>query len=167
MRKELLFITAVQMLGFAACKDQTKTEKKGTGNSYTTNGDDLEMNRAMEIAHARFGVFDSAFESGMFDRDKFSIKVKYPHERGTEYIWLVNISKVDGQYMGIVSDTPRETKIVKYGDRPIINRDDVVDWLYGKDSVLHGGYTMRLIYGRLSKEELKKEMANFPYKIED
>jgi uncharacterized protein YegJ (DUF2314 family) len=166
-KKGLLFIFAIQILAFGACNDHAKTEKKIKDNMYTTNGDDLEMNRAMDIAHARFSAFDSAFDSGTFDIDKFSIKVKYPHDKGTEYIWLVNISKADGQYMGIVSDTPRETKVVKYGDRPTINRDDVVDWLYGKDSLLHGGYTMRLIYGRMSKEQLKKEMANFPYKIED
>jgi uncharacterized protein YegJ (DUF2314 family) len=68
--------------------------------------------------------------------------------------------------MGVVSDTPRETKLVKLGDNPVINDDDVVDWLYGKDSVLHGGYTIRLIYSRLPSEELEKERSSFPYKIE-
>jgi uncharacterized protein YegJ (DUF2314 family) len=152
---------------FAACGGHVKTGMVAENNMYTTDSADRAMNLAMDFARRRFGVFDSAFESGKYDKDKFSIKVKYPHPRGNEYIWLVNISKVDGHYMGVVSDTPRETTAVKYGDRPVINTDDVVDWLYGKDSVLHGGYTLRLIYGRLSKDELEKEKASFPYKIED
>lgn len=161
----LLFI--FQAVVFAACSGQSKSDSKAADNMYTTDAVDTQMNKAMDIAHRRFSAFDSAFESGKYDKDKFSIKVKYPHQHGNEYIWLVNISKVKGNYMGIVSDTPRETKVVKYGDNPVINSDDVVDWLYGKDSILHGGYTLRLIYGRLSKQELDKEMASFPYKIED
>jgi uncharacterized protein YegJ (DUF2314 family) len=164
-RLPLLLIFHV--MAFAACHGQAKSDSKAADNMYTTDAVDTAMNKAMEIAHGRFSAFDSAFESGKYDKDKFSIKVKYPHQHGNEYIWLVNISKIKGHYRGIVSDTPRETKVVKYGDNPVINDNDVVDWLYGKDSILHGGYTLRLIYRRLSKEELKKERASFPYKIED
>lgn len=164
-RLQLVFI--FQVIAFAACSDHVKSDTGAADNTYTTDSADAAMNKAMVIAHKKFSAFNSAFESGKYDKDKFSIKVKYPHQHGNEYIWLVNISKVEGHYVGIVSDTPRETKVVKLGDKPVINTDDVVDWLYGKDSVLHGGYTLRLIYGRLSREELEKEKASFPYKIED
>ena len=164
-RLPLVFL--FQIMVFVACIDHARTDKKAADNMYTTDSADVAMNAAMDAARRRFGAFENAFESGKYDKDKFSIKVKFPHQRGNEYIWLVNVSKVNGHYVGVVSDTPRETKAVKLGDRPIINYDDVVDWLYGKDSVLHGGYTLRLIYGRLSKEELERERAGFPYKIED
>ncbi|HVU53475.1 MAG TPA: DUF2314 domain-containing protein [Puia sp.] len=163
LRLVLLF----QLVMFAACADHAKPGTDAAKNMYLTDSADPAMNAAMDIARTRFGAFDSAYESGKYDKDKFSIKVKYPQQAGNEYIWLVDISKVDGHYMGVVSDTPRETKVVKFGDRPVIDNDDVVDWLYGKDSILHGGYTLRLIYGRLSKEELERERATFPYKIED
>ena len=121
----------------------------------------------MEIARKRFPKFDSAFESGKYDKDKFSIKVKFSHAKGNEYIWLIDISKDGGHYWGVVSDTPRTTKQVKLGDRPEINDNDVVDWLYGKDSILHGGFTLRLIFSRMSNEERGGQKANFPYRIED
>jgi len=163
----LILVLLFLMITFVACVDHKKTETNIANNMFTTDSVDVAMNRAMDIARKRFSAFDSAFESGRYDKDKFSIKVKYPHKQGNEYIWLVDISKVDGRYLGLVSDTPRATKMVKLGDRPAINNDDVVDWLYGKDSVLHGGYTLRLIYGRMTKEELEQERASFPYKIQD
>ena len=166
-RNCLLLIFLFEIMAFAACTDHVKTDTKAADNMYATDSADVAMNRAMDIAHRRFPVFDSAFESGKYDNDKFSIKVRYPHKRGNEYIWLVNISKINGHYVGIVSDTPRETQVVKIGDRPVITENDIVDWLYGKDSILHGGYTLRLIYSRLPKDELEKEKAGFPYKIED
>jgi uncharacterized protein YegJ (DUF2314 family) len=155
------------LLSFTACQEHTNEKLSAEQNTYITDSVDVMMNTAMDIARRRFGAFDSAFESRKYDSDKFSIKVKFPHPRGNEYIWLVNISKVNGQYFGIVSDTPRATTIVKYGDRPAIATKDVVDWLYGKDSVMHGGYTMRVIFGRLTKEELARQRVDFPYKIVD
>lgn len=125
------------------------------------------MNLAKETAKKTLPKFDSAFASGKYDEDKFSLKVRFPHDSGNEYIWLTEISKVDGHYWGLVSDTPRMTKQVRLGERTEINRNEVVDWLYGKDSVLHGGYTLRVVRSRLSKEERDQEFASFPYKIED
>jgi len=153
----------------AACNgiQNEQNNKKTTDNLYSTDKDDQQMNQIMEIARKRFPKFDSAFESGNYDKDKFSIKVKFPHSNGNEYIWLTDISKVGGHYWGVVSDTPRMTKQVMLGDRPEINDNDVVDWLYGKDSILHGGFTLRLIYSRMSKEERDQEKASFPYRIED
>lgn len=155
---------------FAACSDGQQEQKmKKTGdNLYSTDTDDQLMNQAIETARHRFPKFDSAFESGKYDKDKFSLKVRFPGGAGgNEYIWLVEITKVGGNYWGVVSDTPRMTKQVKLWDKPEINDNDIVDWLYGKDSILHGGYTLRLIHSRMSKEDREKEKTSFPFKIED
>lgn len=161
-------LTSLVML-MTACdhRQHERNTEKAAGNLYSTDEDDRPMNQAMEIARQRFPKFDSAFESGKYDKDKFSIKVRFSHARGNEYIWLTEIAKVSRHYWGVVSDTPRMTKQVKLGDRPEINDNDVVDWLYGKDSILHGGFTLRLIYSRMPKEERDAEIASFPYRIED
>lgn len=164
---KLLVLTYLAFL-FGACSDQKKQiAGKAVDNLYSTNTDDQPMNKAMEVARRKFTKFDSAFESGRFDRDKFSIKVKFPHPRGNEYIWLTEISKQGSNYWGVITDTPRMTTQVKMGDRVKINERDIADWLYGKDSILHGGFTLRLIHSRMTKEENAEENASFPYKIED
>ena len=136
-------------------------------NLYSTDADDQPMNEAMETARKTFSKFDSAFESGRYDKTKFSIKVKFPDEVGNEYIWLTEISKQDGHYSGLMTDTPRITKQVKIGDKVTIVDKDIKDWLYGNDSVLHGGYTLRLIRSRMTSKERAENEASFRYRLVD
>src|SRR6185312_3531843 len=169
MTLNLRFCTLAYLLMLAsACSSgqNEQTKKKEADNLYSTDKDDQQMNQAMETAKKRLSKFDNAFESGKYDKDNFSIKVRFAvSSGGNEYIWLTDISKADGHYWGLVSDTPRMTKKVRLGDRPKIDNNDIVDWLYGRDSILHGGYTLRLIYSRMSKEERDEEKAGFPYRI--
>lgn len=157
------------MLFLTACGNgQNNTpEKRSDPHLYTTNKEDRPMNQAMATARQKFPRFDSAFKSGRYDKDKFSIKVRLVCPDGNEYIWLTDISKVGTHYWGVMTDTPRMTNQYKVGDHVKINYADITDWLYGKDSTLHGGYTLRLIYNRLSDKERADQEAGFPYKIED
>jgi uncharacterized protein YegJ (DUF2314 family) len=163
------YIVVFALLALTACGFD-RQEKKGSqaaDNLYSTDKDDQEMNRAMATAKRTFPRFDSAFSSGRYDRDQFSIKVRFAAPGGNEYIWLTEIQKSNGHYIGIVSDTPRATTWVRLGEKWEIPDQDIVDWLYTKDSIAHGAYTLRLILSRMSKDERAEAELGFPYKIED
>jgi len=59
------------------------------------------------------------------------------------------------------------THLVHLGDLYHIPEKDIVDWIYGHDSTMHGGYTLRLIYSCLSPADRAKAEAGYPFKIED
>ena len=44
---------------------------------------------------------------------------------------------------------------------------DITDWMYVDKGILQGGYTIKLIRNRMSKEERAKFDAGFPFKILD
>ena len=46
-----------------------------------------------------------------------------------------------------------------------INRNEISDWMYIKNSVLHGGYTIRLLRDRMTEEERKEFDASIEMKI--
>jgi uncharacterized protein YegJ (DUF2314 family) len=170
MKQDLTpLVLTISICLFFACSQPAakKVEKEKVDNMYSTTGDDTQMNSAMQAAGRRFGQFDSAFKSGKYDPLLFSIKVRYSYPRGNEYMWLVQVDFDKNEYSGLVSDTPRHPIHINLGDRVAIDQAKIVDWLYGKDSILHGGYTLRVITGRMSKEEREKHRAKFPYKIED
>jgi uncharacterized protein YegJ (DUF2314 family) len=155
-------------LAMACHSGQSDRSKDGSGpNLYSTDADDEAMNKAMATARIRMPRFDSAFDG----RDKdmnFSIKVKFSApDGGNEYIWLTDIWKKEGRYWGVMSDTPKLALQVKLGDSVEIKNKDIVDWMYGTDTVIHGGFTTRLILSRLSKEERAREEGDMPYKIVD
>ena len=164
----ILFVASFLAIYPACNYAQSKSDqKKSAENMYSTTTDDTQMNNAMVIANSRFGQFDSAFRSRHYDQSKFSIKLRFSNPNGHEYIWITDIALQNGQYWGVLSDTPATSINARLGDRLQIDRKDVADWLYGKDSVLHGGYTIRVLEQRMSKKEREQHNADFPFKLED
>ena len=158
---------AILLLVFHTASTNGQVRKKTDKNMYSTTKDDTQMNAAMATAKRRFGEFDSAFKYGHYDQGKFSLKVQFANPRGHEYIWVTEIALEKGQYWGLLSDTPATDINVKYGERLKVGRQDVVDWLYGKDSILYGGFTIRVLEQRMTKKEKVQHKIDFPYKLED
>jgi len=158
---------AILLLAFHTASTNAQVRKKSDENMYSTTKDDTQMNAAMATAKRRFGQFDSAFKWGYYDQGKFSLKVQFANSKGHEYIWVTDISLEKGQYWGLLSDTPATDINARYGERLKVGRQDVVDWLYGKDSILHGGYTIRLLELRMTKKERIQHNLDFPFKLED
>jgi uncharacterized protein YegJ (DUF2314 family) len=161
------FLFATLLLAFHAVCTNAQIRKNTDENLYSTTKDDTQMNAAMATAKRRFGQFDSAFKWGHYDQGKFSLKVQFANSKGHEYIWVTDIALEKGQYWGLLSDTPATDINVRYGERLKVGRQDVVDWLYGKDSILHGGYTIRVLELRMTKKERVQHDLVFPYKLED
>ena len=60
---------------------------------------------------------------------------------------------MNGDYKGLVNNNPEKTIAVKYGDTVIVRRNEISDWMYLDNNVLVGGYTIRVIRNKMSKEE--------------
>jgi len=166
---QLAILTITFLTIYTACNTRSGDpgKKKSSENMYSTDAEDQQMNEAIATARRTFGNFDKAFKSSNHDDNNFSIKVRFAHPNGYEHIWATDIWVKDGRYWGIISDTPAITTKVRLGDSVAIDRADITDWMYGNDSVLHGGYTIRVILSRMSKEEKAKVEADLPQRIED
>jgi uncharacterized protein YegJ (DUF2314 family) len=163
----ILILSVTLLLALHLVCTNAQIRKKTTENMYSTTDEDTAMNAAMATARRRFGQFDSAFRSGKYEPRQFSIKVRFSNPNGHEYIWVTEIVSQKGQYWGVLSDTPATVINARFGDKLPISRRDVADWLYGRDSILHGGFTIRVLEQRMSKEERARHDANFPFKLED
>lgn len=117
---------------------------------YGIKSDDPEMQAAIEKARDLFPHFDSVFSSGKANKDKTGIRVKYYDDDQVEYMWVGDLFKVDGQYWGVLLDSPRVVKGLKRGDTVAIQSSDISDWIYAIDSIHYGGYTQKVILNRLS-----------------
>jgi len=163
------FLTVFLFIGLIACNNNqtTKTEKKSADNLYATPSDDKEMNEAILTAKNTLDQFDKALESNKYDTSTFALKVKFPTSTGAEHIWATSITIKDRNYYGIVDNLPELTTKVKLGDKIKLDKESISDWMYGDKGILQGGYTMRLIRSRMTKEEQKKFDSEFQFKIEN
>ena len=125
------------------------------------------MNEAIATAQTTLNQFNEAFESNKYDTSTFALKVRFPTSTGGEHIWVTSIEIKDGNYYGIVDNIPELGANVKMGERIQLKKEDITDWMYAENGILRGGYTIRLIRNRLTKEEQIKFDGEFPFKIED
>jgi uncharacterized protein YegJ (DUF2314 family) len=139
--------------------------KKTDENMYNTVRDDTAMNAAKATGHRTFPKFDSAFHGKHNEKMEFFIKVRFKYPGGNEYIWAESITWKNGRYWGIITDTPVHAIKVQLGEQVQIPPADIVDWMYGTRSVMHGGYTIRIIQSRMTKAEADRFKQEFPYHL--
>jgi uncharacterized protein YegJ (DUF2314 family) len=124
----------------------------------------------MAIAKARFNLprFDSALANGKYDKNLYMLKVRFPTPSGGgEHMWLAVITKVNGHYRGIVTDSAYEATQIHEGDILMINDADITDWMFGTKAVIHGAYTTRVILSRMTPEERAAHDRVYRSRIED
>ena len=128
---------------------------------YYDDEDDL-MNRAVAQAKATYSEFVLALEAE--DPAILGLSVKKPFEakEGYEHIWISDISW-DGQaFSGTVGNEPVDVPGLTYGQAVTVTPEELSDWMYIRDGMLHGGYTLRVTLSEYPPEEraaMEREMG--------
>ncbi|AZA80744.1 hypothetical protein C1637_12030 [Chryseobacterium lactis] len=117
-------------------------------------GEDNEMNTAIQNAQNSFYQFKQAIESHNPDYYNFALKERFTTpDSGGEHIWISEVQYADHKFYGIVDGEPISTTAVKLGDTIEINPQDITDWMYIDKNIVKGAYTTRVLRKRISKEE--------------
>jgi uncharacterized protein YegJ (DUF2314 family) len=170
-----LFKILIIAFFFSACSEGQpdknssvgKTGLDTTNDIYAVEADDIFMNAAINKAKETMDEFDKALKSNRSTYSGFALKKRYnTPDGGGEHMWIGGIVPVNGKYKGIVNNDAETTNEVKYGDTVIVRRDEITDWMYLENNVLRGGYTIRAIRNKLTKEEQEEMDKELGFKIE-
>jgi len=144
-------------LFFFACQNNPKViTREGEPDIARIEGDDSEMNNAIEKANQTFSQFDDALNSNDTSLIALAIKMRFNTPEGNgEHIWLTDITKKGDQFYGVIGNEPNSTTEVKLGDTILISNAKISDWMYIQNGKLKGGYTIRVLRDQLSEEEKK------------
>ncbi len=82
-------------------------------------------------------------------------------------MWIAQVTLEKGAYRGIVNNEAHITREVNYGDTVIVRKDEITDWMYLEANVLRGGFTIRTIRDRLTKEEKEQLDRESGFIIDD
>ena len=122
--------------------------------TYSVESKDVSMNTAIRTAKKTLAEFDSALKSNNPSYTDFAVKKRYRTANGGgEHMWIAGITIVNGNYMGYINNDAVNTNEVAYGDTVVVKKDEVTDWMFLENNVLRGGYTIREVRNRMSKEE--------------
>lgn len=134
----------------------------------TVTNTDAEMNAAIARARETLPEFERRLSSPPATQSYIGIKAAFGYGvDSAEHMWIKNIAVVDGGYEGTLVSAPQYVSSLQVGQRVIVRRDQVSDWLAVSDGVLVGGYTMRVIRKRLSPAEQREFDEMVGYRIVD
>lgn len=162
----LLFVITI----FCSCNtnEQKRIIAKDSIGIIVLASDDKKMAEAITTAQSSLSKFDSALFSNNENYNTFSLKVRFPYgEDNGEHIWLREITKKKGVYVGIVNNDPEYVSNVKFDDTIKVNPTTISDWMYLDNDILRGGFTTRLLRNRMSNSERAQFDSSNYFKIED
>lgn len=128
-------------------------------NVVTLAADDEGMATAKSQARATFDQFWARVSTDSSGLDAISIKVGVPHANGSEHLWMTGCQSADAQsFACIVSNEPVDVPL-KIGTRYDFQRADISDWMYRKDGLIHGGYSIRELLPTMPADQAKAMTA--------
>ncbi|WP_454047439.1 YegJ family protein [Chryseobacterium sp. Marseille-Q8038] len=145
------------LLGLIAVSCQRKDEVVKRDNEpdiHILQGEDHEMNTAIENAQKSLYKFKEAIQSPNPDYYNFALKERFTTgDSGGEHIWISAVQYSGDKFYGIVDGDPISTTEVKLGDTIEIDQRNITDWMYIDKNIVKGGYTTRVLRKRISQKE--------------
>lgn len=148
---KIKILVTLILLCFISCKDSDKIERENQPDIYGVDGNDKEMNEAIEKANKTLADFNSALLNPEIEVK--SLKVKFQNETDVEHIWLSDVIFKDGKYSGIIDNEPEYIKNHQIGETISVDNKDISDWMYIENGKLFGGYTIKVIRSRMTESE--------------
>ena len=121
---------------------------------------DPAMAAAISQGRATLSRFWQALQEPQPDEDGFALKVALPTRSGdAEHIWAGSIERVGDKIYGTINNVPRDLKDIRLGERIEISEPLISDWMYQRSGKIVGGYTIRALLPRLSRDEAARLRA--------
>jgi len=127
---------------------------------------DKAMDRAVAKARESLGFFIAALQAKKSDSRDFEVKKCCIDGDKVEHIWMRDV-RWDGKvFRGRVDNQPLDVTNMRLGQQITVAPEDLTDWMFVKNGKLMGGFTTRVLYGRLSPEEKARFREQVEFSIE-
>ncbi|HEX5863580.1 MAG TPA: DUF2314 domain-containing protein, partial [Casimicrobiaceae bacterium] len=79
--------------------------------------------------------------------------------------WVDLESFGNGQFTGHIGNQPLDVQSVRRGDRVVVDKERISDWMYVDRGHLVGGFTLRALRDAMSEAARKAFDATLPFEI--
>ncbi|MGI8436907.1 MAG: YegJ family protein [Chthoniobacterales bacterium] len=172
MKKITTTLLAVLALGGICAAEDTTTHLSGRENKapgvpgyQKIEDNDKQCERAAEKAQRALGFFMAALRAKKPGDSSFEIKKGFMDGENYEHLWITDVTYDGKNFHGTIDNKPVDVKNVHLGQRVTVKPGDVSDWMFVKNGDLMGGYTTRVLYARLSKEQKAEFDREAEFKI--
>jgi uncharacterized protein YegJ (DUF2314 family) len=121
---------------------------------------DPAMAAAIAQGRATLSRFWQTLEKPQPGEKGFALKVALPTgSGGAEHIWTDQIERKEGKIFGTINNVPKDLKDIRFGQRIEVPEPLISDWMYQRSGKIVGGYTIRALLPRLSRDEAARLRA--------
>lgn len=103
--------------------------------------DEAEMEAAMQRAVNEVDDFIAELKSGR--ADSYAVKAPVEENGQVEHFWLTGVSYDGDNFTGTIDNEPGIVSSVQLGQEYSIGKLDISDWMFIRDGLMYGNYTMR------------------------
>jgi uncharacterized protein YegJ (DUF2314 family) len=167
MRMHALILLALVASATAPAADEPVVRRSGQPDVYKVPADDARMNAAIARARSTVEDFIAAFTNAGARQRSFAVKVAVIDGTHVEHFWMDVESFSNGQFTGRLANEPLDVHNVRLGDRIVVDKERISDWMYVDRGRLVGGYTIRVLRARLGDAERQAFDASLPFEIAD
>lgn len=124
-------------------------------NTVKVAAEDPAMKAAYDQAKRTFSTYLARAAAPAPGTDKYMVKVRIQDKYGVEHMWVKDVRRSSGGFVGVIDNEPITIHSVKLGDSYPFTPENVSDWMYMKDGKIHGGYTIRALLPKLPPAKAK------------
>jgi uncharacterized protein YegJ (DUF2314 family) len=117
---------------------------------------DPEMTAAMAKARETLPEFLAALRAPTPAQSAFTIKAPFRDGERIEYMSVTPVTFDGKTFHGTLHDQPVSLHNIKLGAKVTVEPGRVADWSYVEEGKLAGGYTLRVLRGRMSTEQRRE-----------
>lgn len=116
--------------------------------------DEKEM--AAAIARARSEVDTFIRELAHPTGTDHAVKAPIRDGNNTEHVWLSEVTYKDGKFEGTIDNQPEAVRNVKIGQRWVVEKYEISDWMFLRNGKMYGNYTLRPLLKTMPEDEAEQ-----------
>jgi uncharacterized protein YegJ (DUF2314 family) len=161
-------LSAMGLAGIAMSADNASVvERDGKPDIALTAADDAPMRAAIAQARTSVEEFIAAFGKPAARQRSFAVIVAVIDGKLIEQLWVDVESYADGQFTGRIANDPYQVSNVHRGDRIVVDKERISDWMFVDRGHLVGGFIIRALRARLTADERARFDSTLPFVITD
>lgn len=123
---------------------------------YKTRSSDPGYQKTINDAHSSIDIFKSMLPVDGSARPNALIKTKIVDGEKSALMWLNNTAIAGNNFSAEVFELPEDITNLMVGDRLIVTKENVLDWMVNEFGRLKGGYSLRYHRSHLSEKEKRE-----------
>lgn len=160
-------ILMVLMLGSWEVQAGELIQRQGQPDAYRVDEPDLALNAARIEAQLKVVELIDRIQSPPPEQTDVVVKGMFTEGDRVEHLWLRDLSVQGDQIVGTLDNQPVELSQWSAGDRVILGREQISDWMAIESGTLVGGWTLRALRGQMTEAERAAFDASLGFSIED